>query len=163
MNIHREIENQSVVASVLVEREYYPGRESYQFREPKKWAWVARLAWKLLKRLGALDMLTERLVRFDFGKKQAEFCGNEILKKCENLHEFHDDPSRYICIVGNEQFREILHSPDFHREAAFIAGPLARGGRFRSAEYFGVRIYCIPHLSGWAMIPRHIVEVEVRP
>lgn len=161
MNIHHDLERQNTVTSVLVDREIFPGRESYQFK-PRKWIWLANLAWKLLHKLGALDMLTERLVRFDFGKKQAKLCGDEILKLVDNLHEFHDDPSRFICICGNEQFRELVSAPDFHREMSFMAGPLAKSGPYRTVQTFGVDIYCIPHLSGWAMIPRHIVTKEVR-
>jgi hypothetical protein len=129
-------------------------------KEPKRFAWLARLCWKLLHRLNALEMYSEKVVRWTYTKEAQETLTKMVMKMGDFLWEAADDPERYVVVCGAEDFHEALRSPEMRHEMVFSIGPFGSDRPYR--RMFNMDVHVVPYLSGIAVIPRVVVEKQAR-
>jgi hypothetical protein len=142
----------------------YP--EGYKFFEPKKYAWLARLAWKLLTKLKALDPFHYTYDVQTFGYTEQDIVTRAILEQVDHITRDNRRITDFVFLVGSDTFYELAHL-NVLEPIHFPLGEV-RYGEMKSED--GCRVYehrysirglvvhVSPYVSGMAIVPRDLFE-----
>jgi hypothetical protein len=125
-------------------------------KEPKRFAWLARACWKLLHRLNALEMYSEKVQTWTYTEAAQETLTKMVMMMRESLWEASEHPDRWVVVCGAKDFHEAVNAPEFRDAMTFSVGPFGRSIPYR--QMFNMDVHVVPHLTGIAVIPRAIVE-----
>lgn len=143
------------------DRSFFLRETPYMLRkEPQRHAWLARLCWKLLHRLKALEMYSETVETFTYTKEDQKTLTKMVMSIGDFLWDADDDPERYVVICGAMDFQEAIRSPEIHREMAFQIGPFGSDLPYR--RIFNMDVHVVPYMSGVAIVPRVVIEKKAR-
>ena len=81
----------------------------YKFFEPKKYAWLARFAWKLLTKLKALDPFHYTYDVQTFGYTEQENITRAILEQFDHIVRDNRRINDFVFLVGSDTFHELTH------------------------------------------------------
>jgi hypothetical protein len=138
----------------------------YKFFEPKKYAWLARFAWKLLTKLKALDPFHYTYDVQTFGYTEQENITRAILEQFDHIVRDNRRINDFVFLVGSDTFHELTHL-NVLEPIQFPLGEV-RYGEMKSED--GCRVYehrysirglvvhVSPYVSGMAIVPRDLFE-----
>ena len=127
--------------------------------EPVKLAILARAAWWLLTKLGAIKKRFGTTRIYKFREPKASDSINEAVFRAIKDRIRHDGlPEDYAVVMGHETFREMMRvtqdlMPMGSQVFQFRAGPFGYRG-----EMFNVPVHVIETVKGVALVPRVVIE-----
>jgi hypothetical protein len=122
---------------------------------------VARAAWWVLHKLGALSPYMESVRRWDYVPHEQKALHEAMLAAMpEDLEYIYN--RKAVFIMGGQTFSELVNAPAFRDVMRFDTGPFGMaGGRhdlYGGHRMFDVPIHIVPNMTGMALVPRVIVE-----
>jgi hypothetical protein len=128
-------------------------------KEPKRHKWLANICWKLLHRLGALEMYSETVTTWTYTPEAKKALTDLVWSIREELEMYFEEPERYVVVCGAYDFQEAVHSPTFRDSMIFSVGPFGTDRPYR--RMFNIDVHVVPWLQGVAVLPRAVIEREV--
>lgn len=129
-------------------------------KEPKRFAWLARLCWKMLHKLNALEMFSEKVERWTYTQAAQEALTKKVMTMSEALWEASENPEKFVVICGALDFAEAAHTPEFRDALMFSIGPFGSEKPYR--RMFNMDVHVVPYLKGVAVVPRVVIEKQSR-
>lgn len=130
-------------------------------KEPKRFAWLARLAWKLLHKLNALDIYSEKVTTWHYSKARATELADRIMEMRDDLERYYEDPDRYAVVMGQNDFMELMHAPFMREEMVYIARINHCSSPYRGIVR-GLPVHVVPWLAGMAVLPKVVIETKTK-
>ncbi|KQZ49761.1 hypothetical protein ASD54_12555 [Rhizobium sp. Root149] len=131
----------------------------YKLRKDiRRFGWLADLCWRLLHKLNALEMYSEKVTTWRYSEVQQRKLTEMVMTMREELFEYFEDPDNWVVVVGAYDFQEVMQSPMLMSHTVFEAGPIAS-----KPHYFrlvGVDVHVVPWLRGMAVLPRVVIETR---
>ena len=118
---------------------------------------IARFAWRMLGRLGALLPYSQRVETFTYTEADRDSLMQRFGSHFGNWIDRGNDPSNAVLIVGTEDMM------DLRANVALMVGRWSQNsiqGYYRY-HYDGIPIHVVPGMQGWAFVPRILIEKEV--
>lgn len=144
----------------FTKREVFSLRMGYEFK-PKKWEWFAKLLWKILNKLGAMQPHLGEIATYHFHAFHEKKLADYIIETQQDLHKVCEDPEKYCLIMGRENFCDLMEEnkpfKQFHLLGDHQAHPIGYNGR-----YMGLPVHVVNTMEGFAIIPKVIVEYKER-
>lgn len=136
----------------------------FAFKEPKKYKWVARLAWALLSKLKALRVKQETVTTITYSSTDAKTITNKIHRAILEMFERGLRREDVVLVIGGIDFDELVSIQVDYQHMGF---PLAEvsftresHGQYERMTYKGLTVQVIPSMKGFALIPRVVIERE---
>ncbi len=122
---------------------------------------VARAAWWLLNKLGALRPFFESVQRWEYvPHNQAPL--HEAMMKAIDYDLRYIENGKAVFIIGGQTFSELVSAPAFRDQMRFMTGPFYLDGGSRDPYHgrrmFDVPVHVVPGMVGMAVVPRVIIE-----
>lgn len=124
-------------------------------KEIKRFGWLANLAWKLLHKLNALDIYSEKVTTWRYDEAKAKTLASKILEMREELARYYEEPGDWIVVMGGRDFMELMHSPHMNEVISFQV-PINH--RSPTREVAGMTVHVVPYHAGMAVLPKSIIE-----
>ncbi len=129
--------------------------------KPRHFAFLARLCWKLLHRLGALETFQERIETFTYTEAHQKSI-TELMGAAYEVSGYHDVPFEDLAyIMGADDFGAVAKRADIAEWGMFTV----HGGEFHyrtdyRTDFYGVPVHVVPWLKGIAIVPKVLIEVR---
>lgn len=120
---------------------------------------IARAAWWLLGKLKALDPYFEKVHRWEYVPHQQAALHEAMLKAVDHDLRYVAD-GKAVFIIGGATFSELVSAPAFRDQMLFMTGPFAMSDGYHGRRMFDIPIHVVPNMTGMAVVPRAIVEVQ---
>lgn len=135
--------------------------QGYEYK-PKKWQWLTDILWKILNKLGAIRQHLGSVPYYEFRKHEDNPDFLEYIHKAIRVEEYYHRRGEYAVVMGIENYmllkRQMNQSSPWGyppTDFQITAGPFG----YRD-KIFNIPIHVVTSLSGIAMIPKVIIEVE---
>lgn len=143
-------------------KEYHiPVQHGWDFKEPERYGIIARLAWKLLKRMGAIKehMDVEIQVK-QISRSKIQSVVDDMMDMFNEIvwnHGGHVED--FVFIIGMDDFFDLTKdaaNPVLHHTAKIHYG----NGPYKTI--YGVDVYVVPHYTGRIVLPKYMIEKELK-
>jgi hypothetical protein len=119
---------------------------------------LARGAWWLLHKLGALSPFVEKVTRWHFVPREQKALHEAMLAAAGDLRDIYDGSQ--VFLIGGQTFRDLVGSPVFRNYMVFQTGPFGVNDPYFGRRIFDVPIHVVPNMVGVACVPRVLIEKE---
>jgi len=139
--------------------------EGYRFFKPKKYGWLARLLWRGLEKLHALEQYTTLIETYSYTQQNQEDLTKAIMGHIDYLLRDGCKIEDYAFIVGGETYYELTNT--MLRNSANVMRFPAGNIRFNNYddegtryvyEFRGIPVHVVPNMSGIAAVPKVLIE-----
>lgn len=152
-------EVQSVAIWPSSVREVVERKETAYMLFDAKAGWLARMAWKLLKKLNALTPYMESVRRWEYVPHKQGALHEAMLKAVDyDLRYVYDGKAAFI--IGGATFSELVNAPAFRDQMTFMTGPFGMDDGYRGRRMFDIPIHVVPNMVGMAVVPRVLIETK---
>jgi hypothetical protein len=132
-------------------------------KKPPRFAWLARFCWWALHKLKALEPFFESTKIYTYTEADQEKVSERVhFAACEILDR-ELNPEDYAVVMGAHDFAELAQELDMPGYITVTAGEWRKqtyGGYV--AHLYGLPVHVVAGLSGAALIPKVIIEKQVR-
>jgi len=118
---------------------------------------VARAAWWLLQKLGALTPYMETVRRWDYVPHEQKPLHEAMLAAVDHDLRYVYE-RKAVFIIGGKTFSELCNAPAFRDQMMFVTGPFGMSDPFHGRRMFDIPIHVVPSMVGMAVVPRAIIE-----
>lgn len=135
-------------------------KERWEFK-PKKYGWLARLLWRLLKKIDAVSQFYETYDVWTYTPEHSKLLTKEIHKHINGVLRYYmESPDDFVLVCGNSDFKELLNSPDFTNTIMVDTGPYAYRHSGQGFKVMGIPIHVVPWIEGYALLPKRLIDKE---
>lgn len=127
-------------------------------KEIKRFGWLADVCWRLLHKLNALEMHSEKVTTWSYTEADQKKLTAMIMTMRDELHRFFEDPDEWVVVVGAHDFQETMRSPTILDHVVFSAGPIHSDNPY--LRFMGIDVHVVPWLQGMAVLPRVVIEAR---
>jgi len=132
----------------------------YKLFKPKRWIWLARLAWWVLKKLRALEPWCETVTTYTYQRQNHDDINQALRELRQDITRAAARSEDFAVIVGEHTFNSIVH-----RNKASLRHFVLQGGALHYPTTGGYRgsvlgfpIHIVPYVEGMAVVPKVVIE-----
>ena len=119
-------------------------------------SWFARMLWRILEKMKALDPYSETVRTWTYSKPQRQNLMEAIQLATYEFNALYNRDA--VLVIGGKDFAELTGSPAFCSMMRFDTGDFY----YEDVDGFtkrilGVPVHVVPNMKGFAVIPKHIV------
>lgn len=125
----------------------------------KKSGVIARAAWWLLGKLGALEPYMEKVQRWEYVPHQQAALHEAMLAAVDqDLRYVYE--GKAVFIIGGATFSELTGSPAFRDHMRFVTGQFHMNDPYHGRRMFDIPIHVVPGMVGMAVVPKVLIETQ---
>lgn len=119
--------------------------------------WIARAAWWVLKKQGALTPFVETIRTWTF-EPAAQKPLYDAMIEAAGSDLPHVVSGNAVFIIGSKNFQDLATAPAFKRVLTFESGPFAINDPYYGRRVFNIPIHVVPNMVGFALVPKVLIE-----
>lgn len=127
------------------------------YKMPKRWGAIAKLLWRVLHKLNALEPFSEKVTKWTYEPAQQDEL-HEIMLKAINEQPELAYNKKGVFIIGEKTFQELVDAPIFRETMVFHTGPFGRHDPYMGRQMYNVPIHIVPYMEGVALVPKVVIE-----
>ena len=128
----------------------------------KRTGWLARLCWKVLHRIGALEPYSERIEIYTFDSCIQERITDRVMFAAEAILERGERPENYAVVMGEVELREVWKEMELNQSFVTMQTKEYRyQDSYRGRTVMGLNVHAVAGLIGVALIPKVLIEKNV--
>lgn len=133
-------------------------RTAYKLLTPKKHAWLARLLWRGLEKLNALEPYFSKVERHTYRETEQRRVDEAVFFAVDHLMRHGKNPDKYAIIMGAATFEELtgILFRDYQQVPTGRFGFQTADGY--KAEFRGLPVHVIPFAVGVSLVPKVLIE-----
>ena len=146
------------VASAYLSEQVQLQPTPYKFLTPEA-GWLLRQVWAFLNWVGVLEPYVARVTTWTYEPRAQKPLMYALMEAIQDTYLLDSlESGDGVIVMGPREWAELCKSPQFRDHTTFYAGPLERADPYRGRRVFDVPIHVVPNLSGFAVIPKVIIE-----
>lgn len=132
-------------------------------KEPrvKRTGWLARMCWRVLHKIGALEVYQERIETYTFDSCIQERITDRVLFAAEAILERDGRPDDYAVVMGEDELRNAWSEMEMDGGFVTMRTLDYRHTGYRGNSAMGLNVHAVAGLAGVALIPKVLIEKKV--
>lgn len=118
---------------------------------------LSRFLWWCLEKLRVLDPHYDVVQTWTFIPEDHPALVQRVFEAVRTVDN-HRSLEDVVVVMGAKDFQELTGAPHMPTMFTVEVGPFSRQGPYYGRELFGLPVHIVPYVSGFAILPKAIVE-----